>query len=77
MMYSTNQPLNVREANQWLKRRGVTDLKFSTRADKFYGKVFVLSHLINGKWVMQWKSPGIGEIIESAIVYGHVRRDWA
>ena len=42
MMYSTNQPQNVREANQWLKRQGVTNLKFSTRADKFYGKVFVL-----------------------------------
>lgn len=76
MIYSEYQPHNVREANAWLKRQGATHFKFSTRADSFYGKAFVLSQFINGKWVMQYKSPGLGELIESAIVYGHVRRDW-
>ena len=76
MMYRTNQPMNVREANQWLKRQGATQFKFSSRADSFYGKAFVFSQFIDGKWEMQWKSPGLGELIEYAIVYGHVRRDW-
>ncbi len=40
---------NVREANNWLKKMGVNNvLKFSTRTDRMYGKVYVLSEIYNG-----------------------------
>ena len=79
MMYSTNQPQNVREANQWLKRQGATQWRFQSRQDSMYGRVFLLQQKTPAltDWVTLFKSPGLGELIEFAIVYGHVRRDWA
>lgn len=79
MMYSTNQPQNVREANAWLKRQGVTQWRFQSRQDSMYGRAFLLQQKLNGNsdWVTLFKSPGLGEVIEHVIVYGQVRRDWA
>lgn len=79
MMYSENQPHNVREANAWLKRQGVTQWRFQSRQDSMYGRVFLLQQRLNGNsdWVTMWKSPGLGELIEQVIVYGKVRKDWA
>lgn len=59
---------NVREANNWLKKMGVNNvLKFSTRTDRMYGKVYVLSEIYNGNQTrMIVKSPGLGECVETA-----------
>lgn len=79
MMYSENQPHNVREANAWLKRQGVTQWRFQSRQDSMYGRVFLLQQKTPAltDWVTLFKSPGLGELIEHVIVYGQVRRDWA
>ena len=61
---------NVREANQWLKRAGVTQLKFSSKQDQMYGKVFELKQQLgNGSWVTLVSSPGLGECVEHAHHY--------
>lgn len=59
---------NVREANNWLKKMGVSNiLKFSTRSDKMYGKVYVLSEIYNGNQTRTIvSSPGLGECVEAA-----------
>lgn len=59
---------NVREANNWLKKVGVSNiLKFSTRSDSYFGKVYVLSEIYNGNQTrMIVKSPGLGECVETA-----------
>lgn len=59
---------NVREANNQLKKVGVSDiLKFSTRSDSYFGKVYVLSEIYNGNQTrMIVKSPGLGECVETA-----------
>ena len=58
---------NVREANNWLKKMGVNNLKFSTRTDRMYGKVYVLSEIYNGNHTRAIvTSPGLGECVETA-----------
>lgn len=42
-------------------------LKFSTRSDSYFGKVYVLSEIYNGNQTrMIVKSPGLGECVETA-----------
>lgn len=59
---------NVREANNWLKKMGVSNiLKFSTRSDSYFGKVYVLSEIYDGNHTrMIVSSPGLGECVEAA-----------
>lgn len=59
---------NVREANNWLKKMGVSNiLKFSSRSDPNWGKAYVLSEVVQGGGTrMVYKSPGLGECVEAA-----------
>lgn len=76
-MVVNRAPYNVREANQWLKRVGATNFKFSTRKDSTFGKIYVLSQMLsNGAYTALCTSPGLGECVENAIVYCKIPRDW-
>ena len=59
---------DVRSANQWLKQSGYSQLHVSTRKDRYYGKIYVLSYL-NGMGGSQalFSSPGLGEVMEQAV----------
>lgn len=58
---------DVRSANQWLKQSGYGQLHISSRSDRFYKKVYVLSYTneMGGKQTL-CSSPGLGEVVEQA-----------
>ena len=65
---------NVREANQWLKRAGVSEMyKFSTRSDKTSRRVYILSKKNNvNKFVTLLTSPELGELVEQLHYNGRI-----
>lgn len=58
---------DVRSANQWLKQSGYGRLHISSRKDRNFGKVYVLSYTneMGGKQTL-CSSPGLGEVVEQA-----------